>query len=192
VEWLWLIVALLTGAGAGSAGAWVILRRQRATQPAPSIRWPIVLVPMLISEDSRVELPKGALSAAFSLATDGKVVFDLFIEVPRSHSLEAQLVAQTETSLKLIEMAENEARKFGHTLECNIQKVRDYGYGVAEAARLLGAKAAVLQAAIVHHSPSQRGELGSSVRQPNTSAMAVLLHDRAGCDVLLVLGVVHK
>ncbi len=160
-------------------------RRHSANPPPPS-NWPTVLVPLLICEGSHADLPRAALSAAFNLASAGKVVFNLFIEVPRSQSLSAQLPDETEISLQLIEAAEDEARRQGCQLETGIQKVRDYGYGVVEVARQVAAKVVVLEAAIVLHSPAQRGELGSSVRQPHTSAMTVLIHDRAGCDVLIV------
>lgn len=185
MEWLLLLIGLLIGAGAGGAMAWMALRRS-STPATIAPRWPTVLVPMLISEGSSMELPKAALSAACSLAAGGRVVFDLFIEVPRSHSLEAQMVLETGMSLELIEAAEKEARILGCAVESNIQKVRDYGYGVAEAVRQFGAKAVVLQAAVVQRSASQRGELGSSVRQPNTNTLITLIHDRAGCDVLMV------
>ena len=183
MEWLWFMAGLLLGGLAAGLAVWQV-RRTAASSPAPD-RWPTVLVPLLIGESSHADLPKAALCTALSLAPGGKVVFDLFIEVPRSHGLEAQMVAETEVSLELIEAAEEEARRHGRIIESNIQKVRDYGYGVVEAARQLGAKAVVLQVASVLRSPAQRGELGSSVRQPNISALTTLIHDRAGCDVLI-------
>ncbi len=130
---------------------------------------------LLIGESSRAYLPKAALCTALGPAPDGNVVSILYSEAPRSHSLEAQMVAETEISLELIEAAEEEARRLGRIGESNIQKVRDYGYGVAVA----------LQVASLTRSPAQRGELGSSVRQTNISALTTLIDDRAGCDMLI-------
>lgn len=187
MEWLSLVIGLLIGAGTGGAAIWAILRHHTST-PAPlANRWSVVLVPMLISEGCRMELPKAALAAAFSLAHNGKVVFDLFIEMPRSHDLNSPIpTTETEISMELLEAAESEARSLSRIVETGIEKVRDYGYGVVEAVRQVGATAVVLEAAIVQHSPAQRGELGRSARQPNTSTLMMLIHDRTGCDVLIV------
>lgn len=186
MDWLWLIIGLLVGGAAAGGLTWLLWHR-RASAPTSACRWSNVLIPMLVSEGLKLDLPLAAINAALELSS-GRVTFYTFIEVARAQSLSAPLVAETEVSLRLMDAAEEAARQHGRTIESGIQRVRDYGYGVVEAVRQLGANAIVLEVAAIPHHPEQRGELGTSVRQPNPSVLTMLVHDRTSCDVLIVAG----
>lgn len=183
VEWRWLILGLILGVG-GTLGGLSLLRRPAASS-SPPVRWSAVLVPTLVGAGLKQAVPRTAIAAALALVPTGRVVFYVFTEVPRSHSLSAQLRDETNMCLELIEAAEDEARSYGRTVESGIQYVRDYGYGVVELARQLGVKAVVLESRFTPKDPNQRGELGSSVHQPSISTLMSLIHERAGCDVLI-------
>jgi hypothetical protein len=185
MNWFWLMIAaLLAGCGTGGTLAWRWRHRYTPAVPTPA-RWSNVLVPMLVSEGLKLDLPLAAINAALQLSA-GRVTFYTFIEVGRAQSLSAALAAETEVSLRLLEGAEEAARQQARTLESGIQRVRDYGFGVVEAVRQLGADAIVLEVVVATHHPEQRGELGTSVRQPNPNALTTLVHDRTSCDVLIV------
>ncbi|GEM_PF-3227987 len=182
MEILWLMIGLFVG---GGLAATVLLRRQAAL-PAhqPASRWPIVLVPTMVSEGAAV--PQQALAAAYELTSSGKVLFHVFIEVPRTLPLTAPLAGETEVALHLIEVAEEHARTAGRQLRGEVQKVREYSYGVVEAARQSSAAAVVLEAAAQAHKPEQRGQRGSSLHLPNIGTLTTLVHERTGCAVVVV------
>ncbi len=184
MEILWLIVGLLTGATTAVAALRLRLQRKPAVA-AKTSRWAVVLVPTLVGE-GQPELPQAALTAAHELAAGSSVRFYVFIEVPRTLPLTAPLAGETEVALHLIEAAEEHARSTGRHLRGEVQKVRDYSYGVVEAARQATAQAVVLQTTAQGHKPDERGQRGSSLRLPNVGTLVMLVHDRAGCDVLVV------
>lgn len=180
-------MGLILGVG-GTLVILTLLHRAAASAAASTsrpTRWSTVLVPTLVGAGLKQDVPRSAIAAALALVPTGKVVFYVFSEVPRSHNLATQMTSETNISLELIEAAEDEARSYGRTIESGIQQVRDYGYGVVELARQLAVKAVVLEAQAAPKNPTQRGELGSSLRQPSASTLMSLIHDRTGCDVLI-------
>jgi hypothetical protein len=123
-------------------------------------------------------LPEQAIKAGIELAkiTTHKLYVVYFLEVPRTRSLDNCNDAELEIAISLIERAELEAHRAGIKIETNIAKVRNYSLGLVDSILEIPVGIVILQ-----HNMGN-----TSVNLPTLESVAEAVHNKTGCNVLLV------
>jgi hypothetical protein len=150
-----------------------ILHSLPVAMPGQISKVPGILVPM-----SGKFHPEQAIKAGIELAkiTSHKLYVVYFLEVPRTRSLDNCNDAELETAINLIERAELEAHRAGIKIETNIAKVRNYSLGLVDSILEIPVGIVILQ-----HNMGN-----TSVNLPRLESVAEAVHNKTGCNVLLV------
>jgi hypothetical protein len=179
-EIIWVLVGLVPGL---LIAFW--FWRQDRSNVTPHLATPhklptltISKVPGILVPISGKCFPEQAVKAGIELAKiTGQTLYVVcFREIPRTRSLENCNDEELETSINITERVEREAHRTGIKIETNIAKVRNYSLGLVDTVLDIPVGLVILQ-------PTTGN---ASVNLPTIASLAEAVHNKTGCNVLLV------